>query len=190
MKKSARVHRMSLAWVIVILCLAACGASSLNAAPRRHKKKESVSGNGPTARLYQLLDQSMDGKLDIYLIANIYPDPSKPGQQFQRVLHVVYNKNLYFGRFTIHCRSVSKLTPDQLSTYTPEQVFNFANADSEEFEKIKEGTFGQTGDLYLLASGDLPLSSSPITSEVQQEYDTLLTAYILPAVQKQIAAKQ
>ncbi|MGH9396569.1 MAG: hypothetical protein ACRD18_06935 [Terriglobia bacterium] len=189
MKRPACVRGMGLIGVLAVVGVALCGPSPLRAAPRKHKK-ESGSANGPTARLYQILDQSMSGKLDIYLLADIYTDPSKPGQQFQRVLHVIYNKDLYFGRFTIHARSVSKLTSQQLSTYTPEQIFNYANQDTEEFEKINGGPFGQTGDLYLLATDDHPPSSSPITDDVQQEYDTLLTTYILPTVEKQAGAKQ
>lgn len=174
--------------VIVIACVMAGAAPSAQASPRRHRK-DSSSANGPTARLYRMLDESMGGKLDVYLLANIYADPSKPGQEFQRVLHVLYNKDLYFGRFVIHSRSVSKLTQQQLTIYSPEQIFNFAERDSSKFEKINAGPFGQTGDLYLLATDDHPPSSAPITSDVEQEYDMLLSDYILPAVQKQASAK-
>lgn len=184
-----RAPRALLIAATVVACFAATAVPYAHASPRRHKR-EAASANGPTARLYQILDQSMGGKLDIYLLANIYTDPSKPGQEFQRVLHVLYNKDLYFGRFVIHSRSVSKLTQEQLTIYTPQQIFNFAERDSAKFEKINAGPFGQTGDLYLLATDDHPPSSAPITSDVQQEYDTLLSDYILPAVQKQVSAKQ
>lgn len=188
MTKTWHAPRALLIAAIAVACLAAIAAPTAQASPRRHKK-DAASANGPTARLYRLLDQSMGGKLNIYLLADIYTDPSKPGQAFQRVLHVLYNKDLYFGRFVIHSRSVAKLTQEQLAIYTPEQVFNFAERDSAKFEKINAGPFGQTGDLYLMATDDHPPSSAPITNDVQQEYDMLLSDYILPAVQKQASTK-
>lgn len=188
MTKSWHAPRALLIAATAVAILAAGALPSAQASPRR-RRKEAASANGPTGRLYRLLDQSMGGKLDIYLLANIYPNPSKPSQEFQRVLHVLYNKDLYFGRFVIHSRSVSKLTQQQLTIYTPQQIFNFAERDSAKFEKINAGPFGQTGDLYLLATDDHPPSSAPITSDVQQEYDMLLSDYILPAVQKQAGGK-
>ncbi|HEV2419036.1 MAG TPA: hypothetical protein VGX94_14665 [Terriglobia bacterium] len=166
-----------------------CYAPPLRALPRKHKPKEAVAANDPTSRLYQMADQSLNGKFSLYLLANIYTDPST-GSQFQRVLRVTYDKTLYFGRFTIHVRSVSKLTPDQLATYTPEDIFNYGNADTAEFEKINPGSFGKTGDLYLAASNGQPLASAPIDSDVQSRYETLVTDYILPAVEKQAGQKQ
>jgi hypothetical protein len=166
------------------------GPGPLHAAPRRKKdKKETVSANDATAKLYKLLDDSFGGKLDLYLLADIYSDPSNPGQEYQRVIRVVYNKDLFFGRFTIHVRSVGKMDPAQLATYSPQAVFNFGGRDTQEFEKINPGPFGTTGDLFLEAVDDRPLAASPITDDVQQEYEMLMTKYILPAVEKQAAGK-
>ncbi|MGH9353587.1 MAG: hypothetical protein ACRD2G_15735 [Terriglobia bacterium] len=166
------------------------GAGPLQALPRRHKAKEAVSANDPTARLYQMADQSLDGKFSFYLLADVYTDPSHPGSPYQRVLRVVYNKALYFGRFAIHVRSVAKLTPEQLATYTPKEIFDYADTDTAEFEKIDPGKFGKTGDLYLAAANGQPLASSPITPDVQAEYEMLVTNYVLPAVEKQAAQRQ
>ncbi|MDE3179039.1 MAG: hypothetical protein KGM47_05195 [Acidobacteriota bacterium] len=185
MKQFRRVQWIGL--VVACIAVSLTPVTTARAFPRKHKKASSEA-TGPTARLYSILDQSMGGRLDLYMLADIYTDSS--GQQYQRVLHVVYNKDLYFGRFTIHVRSVSKLTPGQLSTYTPEQIFNYANQDSAEFEKINGGPFGQKGDLYLFASGDHPPASSPITDDVREEYRTLLNTYIFPAVEKEVKGKQ
>lgn len=172
--------------LVAILALAGLGllALPLAAAPRRHKNKDAVPANDVTSRVYQVADQSLQGKFSLYLLADLYPDPSNPGSQLQRVLRVVYDKDLYFGRFAIHVRSVGKLTPDQLSTYTPEEIFNYGNSDSAEFEKINPGRFGKTGDLYLAATNGEPLATAPVTPEVQAEYERLVTSYVLPAVEK------
>lgn len=189
MKQGSHRYCKLLIVAVALCCFAAAVAPGAWAFPRRHKKKEAASENGPTAQLYRLLDNSMGGKLNIYILANVYSEPSKPAQEFQRVLHVLYNKDLYFGRFVIHSRSVSKLTQEQMVIYTPEQIFNYADRDSAKFEKINDGPFGQTGDLYLLATDDHPPASAPITDAVQQEYNMLLTDYIIPAVEKQVSAK-
>ncbi len=158
-------------------------------AMRKKHKRHKIAANGPTAHLFQLLDNSFGGKLDLYLLADTYSDPSNPSQQYQRVLHVTYNKDLYFGRFTIHVRSVGKMTPAQLAIYNAKQIFGFGDQDAQEFEKINPGQFGKTGDLYLCASDDLPLAASPVTPEVQEFYDTLVTRYILPKVEEKAATK-
>lgn len=165
-------------------------ALPMNALPRRHKEKGGVPANDVTSHLYQIADQSLQGKFSFYLLAGTYPDPAKAGAQLQRVLRVVYDKDLYFGRFAIHIRTVSKLTPDQLIAYTPEEIFNYGNADTEEFEKINPGRFGRTGDLYLASSNGGPLATAPITPDVQSEYEKLVTDYVLPEVEKLAAGKQ
>ncbi len=178
---------------IMVLCglvILGCGFSLLGAAPRHKKEKKTPAGDTPTVQLYDVLNNSFAGKLDTYLLADIYSDPSGPGQQYQRVLHATYDKNLYFGRLTIHVRSVGKLNSQQLVIYTPEAIFKFGNSDSQEFEKINSGNFGETGDLYLETRNDEPLAEAAITDEVRQEYDMLVTKYILPAVQKQASGKQ
>ena len=184
-----KIGRTAILIVVAVASLIASGGTPAGAFPRKHKHKESAPGNDPTSRLYQTLDESQGGKLNLYMLADVYTDPSHPGQQYQRILYVVYNKDLYFGRLTIHVRSVSKLTPEHLSTYTPEQVFNYAANDTAEFEKIDPGPFGKTGDLYLAATEGHPLAAAPITEDVQQQYDMLLTDYILPSVEKQANAK-
>ncbi|MGH9403629.1 MAG: hypothetical protein ACRD2P_16180 [Terriglobia bacterium] len=187
MKQTARRSVTGPLLLFVTVCLISYAAGPLQALPRRHKSKEIASANDPTSRLYQMADQSLDGKFSFYLLANVYTDPSNPDSQYQRVLRVVYNKDLYFGRFAIHVRSVAKLTPQQLATYTPENIFNYATTDTAEFEKINPGSFGKTGDLYLAAADDHPLASAPITQDIQAEYEMLVTNYVLPAVEKQAA---
>ncbi len=180
---SDRKHRRTTARAaICALILFSQGASPLQA-----KKKHRPQGNpnDPTSRLFQLLDNSYDGKLnDLYLLADVYSDPANPGKQYQRVLRVDYDKSRFFGRFRIFVRSVAKLTPTQLQTYTPQQIYDFGEKDSAKFEKINPGPFGQNGDLYLQANGNGPLQTAPITENVRQQYDFLLTKYILPAVEK------
>ncbi|MGH9355564.1 MAG: hypothetical protein ACRD10_05480 [Terriglobia bacterium] len=179
-----------------LFLLAICGAFAMlpwsaspsQAMPLRKKAKTGkISSNDPTAQIFNILNSSHDGKLDLCLLADVYSDPSQPGVEYQRVLHVTYDKSLYFGRFTIHVRSVGKLNSNQLIAYTPKQVFDFGNRDTQEFEKIDRGPFGTTGDLYLLATDDNPLSAAPITDEVRQRYDAILTKFVLPAVQKEVA---
>jgi hypothetical protein len=191
-----RVLRESvLAAVTVLAILLGCAASSLYAVPRKKKKEKNgaVSANDLTARLFDIFNSSLGGKLnDRYVLADIYSDPSNPSQQYQRVLKVDYNKDLYFGRFVIHARSVGKMSAQQLAIYSPEQVYNFGGRDGQVFDKINPGPFGsETGDLYLAPppSGG-PLRTVPIDDSVTQEYQMLVSQYILPAVQKQVAQKQ
>lgn len=178
--------------ILAALVIAIISALPLSARPRKHKDKDKgeAAANDVTSRLYQIADQSLEGKFSFYLLAGVYTDPAKPGVQYQRVLRVVYDKDLYFGRFAIHVRSVSKLTPDQLAAYTPEDIFNYGNADTAEFEKISPGRFGRTGDLYLASSNGGPLAAASITPEVQSEYEKLVTDYILPEVEKLAGQKQ
>ena len=167
---------------------------ALHAVPRKKKKEKSgsVSANDPTARLFAILNNSDGGKLnDFYVLGDIYSDSSDPSQQYQRVLKVDYNKDLYFGRFVIHARSVSKMTPDQLAIYTPEQIYKFGGRDGQVFDKTNPGPFGsETGDLYLTPAANGPLRSSDVDDSVTQEYNMLVAQYILPALQKQAAQKQ
>ncbi|MGH9328205.1 MAG: hypothetical protein ACRD2B_16170 [Terriglobia bacterium] len=175
----------------VVFCgITVLGCGALEAAPRHKKEKKTATSSGPTAQLYNTLNNSYGGKLNTYLLADIYSDPSNPSQQYQRVIHVIYNKDLYFGRFTIHVRSVGKLNSQQLAIYNPEAIFKFGNSDSQEFEKINPGAFGETGDLFLEARNGEPLAEAPVTDEVRQEYEMLVTKYILPAVQKQASGKE
>ena len=43
----------------------------------------------------------------------------------QHVLQVDYDRDRFFGRFRIHVRGVSQLTPAQLKEYTPGQIYGF-----------------------------------------------------------------
>lgn len=158
------------------------GANQLQA---KQKHRSRSNPNDPTTHLFQILDNSYGGKLNnFYVLADVYSDPSDAGKQYQRVLMVDYDKSRFFGRFRIYVRSVAKLTPTQLQSYTPKQIYDFGETDSAKFEKINPDPFGGSGDLYLQAAGNSPLQTAPITDEVRQEYDTLLTKYILPAVGK------
>lgn len=150
----------------------------------RHKKAP-INPNDPTYKLYQLLDSSYGGKLaNFYLLADVYVDPQNPKAELQRVLRIDYDKGRYFGRFRIYVRVVGKLTQAQLKTYNVEQIYEFGESDDSEFEKINPGPFGETGDLYLKASSNGPLATEPVTDQVREEYDTLVTQYILPALEK------
>lgn len=149
------------------------------------KRHDSVSPDDPTYKLYQLLNDSYGGKLsDYYLLVNLYSDPQDPTNQLQRVIRVDYDKDLFFGRFHIFVRSVGKLTPDQMKTYDAKQIYDFGESDDTKYEKIDPGELGGTGDLYLKASADGPLAPAPITDEARQDYDMLITKYLLPALQK------
>jgi hypothetical protein len=144
-----------------------------------------ISPDDPTFQLYQLLDNSYGGNLkEFYLLADIYGDPQTPGKQFQHVLLVEYDKSRFFGRLRILVRSVAKLTPAQLKTYSPKQIYDFGEQDEQEFEKIDPGPFGQKGDLFLRATRVGPLAPAPTTDEVRMQYDSFLTKYVLPALKK------
>jgi hypothetical protein len=151
------------------------------------RKKKTLSGNpdDPTYKVYQILDDSYGGKLtDYYLLADLYADPKDPSNQLQHVIQVDYDKNRFFGRFQISVRSVGKLTQDQLTTYNVKQIYDFGDSDEAKFEKINPGPLGETGDLYLKAPANGPLAPAPVTDQASEEYDMLITKYILPALQK------
>jgi hypothetical protein len=149
------------------------------------EKKPVVDTNDPTYRLFQLLDTTHGGKLqDFFVLGDVYPNPQNPAQELQHVFKIEYDKSRYFGRFRIYVRSVSKLSVQQLKTYTPEQVYDFGNKDQEKFEKIEPGPFGQPGDLYFQATGDRPLHTAPTTDAVRKAYESSVSQYVLPALQK------
>lgn len=169
--------------VVFLACLGLLILATSSAWARR--KKNEVNPNDPTYKVYQLLNNQYGGKLkDFYLFANVHADPQNPKVELQRVLRVDYDKNQFFGRFRIYVRSVQKLTPAQLKTYSVEQIFKFAQSNDAEFEKIDPGPLGQRGDLYLKATSDGPLAPAQITDQVRQEYESLITKYILPALEK------
>jgi hypothetical protein len=171
-------------WAVFLSAVCAALIGLLPVSAKRNAP--TVSPDDPTYQLYQLLDNSYGGKLtDFYLLADIYNDPKNPENQLQHVLKVDYDKSRFFGRFQIFVRSVGKMTPEQLKTYSPKQIYDFGEQDEEEFEKIDPGPFGQKGDLFLHATSLGPMAPAPITDEVNKQYDTFLTKYILPGLKKQ-----
>jgi hypothetical protein len=139
--------------------------------------------NDVTGKLFQLLDSQHGGKLDdIYVLADTYTDAS--GDQYRHVLRIDYDKNRSFGRLAIYLRSVGKMTPEQLSTYTPEQIYGFGEVDLAKFVKTDPGPFGQKGDLYLESSEDQPLHTTAANGDARKNYEAYVTQYIIPALQK------
>jgi hypothetical protein len=158
--------------------------SSAVALAHAKEKANPASPDDPTARLFQFLDTSYGGKLtDFCVVANTYTNPSQPDQMLQHVLQVNYNKTRFFGRFRISVRGVSQLTPAQLKEYTPDQIYGFGS-DVAKFEKINPGPFGEAGDLYFRANAQGALAPAPITGDAIAQYDSFLTQYIVPALQK------
>lgn len=165
--------------------LASLLSGAIPAAQLHAKQKDAVDANDPTVRLFQLLDGSYGGKLgDFYLLADIYPDPKNPGQEFQRVLRVEYDKNRAFGKLKVYVRSVAKMQPDQLKTFTPKMVYEFGVEDAEKFVKTEAGPLGRMGDLYLRSTEEHPLATAPVTDEERKTYQRLVTDHVLPALQK------
>lgn len=145
--------------------------------------RNKVDENDVTSKLFQLLDNQHNGKLDdIYVLADLYTDSS--GEQYRHVLRVDYDKNRSFGRLAIYLRSVGKMTPEQLAAYTPEQIYGFGEVDLAKFLKSDPGPFGQKGDLYLESSEDQPLHTTSVTEEARKSYETFVTQYIIPALDK------
>jgi hypothetical protein len=149
----------------------------------------STDPNDPTHKLYALLDEKYNGKLDSFsMLADMVPDPQNAGQQLQRVIEIDYGKDRAFGKLNIHVRTVAPLTPDQLKAYTPKQIFDFAVADASKFIKTDAGSFGKPGDVYFQsAANDGALASVAVNSQVQTDYDTLVTQYLIPALEKKAA---
>jgi len=166
---------------IMLTVVAASFGSRLYA---KHKV-DPAAPDDATSQLFQLLDSSRDGKLpDFYLLADLYKDPSKPDDEYRHVLRVDYDKSRGFGKLNLWVRSVGKMTPQQLQTYTPKQIYDFAETDQEKYVKTTATTFGGSGDLYLRADGDAPLATSSINDDVRKSYDVFLTQYVLPALRK------
>jgi hypothetical protein len=153
------------------------------AAPPSARAREKNEPDPVTIQLFQILNTSFGGKVDHFcLLGDMYTDAS--GEQYRRVLRVDYDKSRTFGRLNIYVRSVGKMTPDQLATYTPAQIYDFGESDQAKFVKSDTLTFGAPGDIYLEAEGDGPLHTTPITDEVRKQYLTLITQYVIPALQK------
>lgn len=166
--------------------LALLAAISLGSAGLQGKeRKEEVPGNGPTSQLFQILDKSHDGKLkDFCILADTFKNPDQPQQELMHVIRVDYDQSKAFGKLLIHVRSVDKPQPEQLKVYTPADIYKFGQYDAEKFVKSTLGPLGQPGDLYLHTRGDMPLTSAPITDQIRGEYDTFLTQYLIPALEK------
>ena len=170
--------RRSLHLSAAFLVAAVLASPVLLSAGSRNRDENDVTG-----KLFQLLDTQHSGKLDdIYVLADIYTDPS--GDQYRHVLRVDYDKSRTFGRLAIYLRSVGKMTPEQLSAYTPEQIYGFGESDLAKFVKTDPGPFGQRGDLYLQSSDDGPLHTTAVTDEARKSYDDFITQFVIPAVQK------
>ena len=148
-------------------------------------KSEQADPDDATSRLFQLLDSARDGKLaDYYLLADLYKDPDKPDDEYRHVLRVNYDKGRGFGKLNVWVRSVGKMTPQQLETYTPKQIYDFAETDQEKYVKTSAGQFGTPGDVYLHATENGPLVTGPVTDGVRKSYGLFVTEYLLPALQK------
>lgn len=161
--------------------LAVTGASQLSA----KNKGTRVDPNDVTLRLYQLLDAERGGKLaGFYVLADIYKDQEQSGQEFQHVLRAEYDKDRSFGKLNLYVRSVAKMEPAQLQSYTPKQVYGYGETDLEKFVKTDPGEFGRPGDIYLRGEADIPLTTSPVTEEVRKSYEFFVARYLLPALQK------
>ena len=175
-----RIRKYSVAVLVAISLLAVAAPSAW-----AKKKRQSVSPDDPTYKVYQVLNDSYGGKLsDLYLLAGVYADPQDPSNELQRVIRVNYDKARFFGRFRIDVRIVGKLTPAQKKTYDAKQIYQFAESNSMEFEKINPGPLGGTGDLYLTATSSGPLAPATVTDQAREEYDPLITKYVLPALKK------
>jgi len=175
--KKIRMLAVSLA----VICAALVGVPSASA----RRETPTASPDDPTYQLYQVLDNSYGGKLkELYLLADIYNDPQNHENQLQHVLRVEYDKSRFFGRLRIQVRSVSKLTPEQLKTYNPKQIYDFGEQDEEVFAKIDPGPLGQKGDLFLQATSLGPLAPAPVTADITKQYESFITEYILPALKK------
>lgn len=150
------------------------------------KDKAAVNDpNDPAMRLFQLVDNSKGGKLtEYYVVAGVYKDPATPNEEAQQILKVDYDKAKVFGKLQIVVRSVGKLQPDQMKAYTAKDFFGFGLSDQAKFIKSEPGPFGKPGDMYLQSMPDRPLSSVPVTDEVRRNFETLVTDFIMPALEK------
>jgi hypothetical protein len=170
--------------ILALVTLSVLGLRTGGAAAK--EKAPPISPDDPTLRLYQLLDAQYGGKLDdLCIIADVFKDPKKSEHEEQHILKVDYDKNRGFGRLRIYVRTIDKLTPEQLKTYTPKQIYDYAEADSEKFTKTDPGSFGRTGDVYFRpVSEGGPLATAPLTDETRSAYERFLTDFVLPALQK------
>jgi hypothetical protein len=186
MRTRARTLLIISGTAVALLALGGGNARRLGAKDRGPQ----YDPNDPTFRLYTLLDSKYNGKLDEFiLLADVFNDPKNPGQPQQHVLRVDYNKNMAFGKLTLRVRTVAQLTPEQLKTYSPKQIYDFAESDSAKFTKTDPGAFGRAGDLYFEPTSEGgTLGTTPVTDAAEAQYDLLVTHYIIPALEKKSAA--
>jgi len=171
-------------WMLATLLVAGWSGNSAQALLVKEKVAP-VDANDSTYRLFQLLDTARSGKLtDFCLIADVYRDPNNPNEELQHILRAEYDKNRGYARLSLYVRSVGKIEPDQMKTYTPKDFYEFGQEDREKFMKTDPGPFGRPGDTYLRCDGDRPLATAPITDEVRKAYEFYLTQHLLPALQK------
>ena len=170
------------------LLAAFCALLSTVGLPLLHLAKEKtppVRADDLTLRLFQLLDTSYGGKLsEFYVLADVYKDPKIPEKELQHILKAEYDKERLFGRFRLYVRNLDKLTATQLKDYNLKQIYEFGDQDVEKFTKTDPGPFGRAGDLYSHSSANGPLATAPITDEARKEYETYITQWILPALEK------
>lgn len=185
MRTSARTLAIIVGAAFALLVLGSGNAGRLGAKERASQ----ISSDDPTVRLYNLLDSKYNGKLDdFFLLADVVNDPKNPGQAQQHVLRVEYSKDRAFGKLNIHVRTVAQLTPEQLKTYSPKQIYDFGEADSAKFIKTDPGPFGKPGDVYFEPASDGgAMGSVPATPEVQAQYERIVTQYLMPALEKKPA---
>ncbi len=179
MKNNGRISWMTLVVTLIVLVL---GGAQLTA----KDKTPQVGPNDPTVRLYGVLDSKYNGALEDYCVLGaVVDDPKNPGQKQQNVVRVEYKKDRPFGKLRIYLRSVAQLSPAQLKTYTPKQIYDFAETDSAKFTKTDPGPFGRPGDVYFeLAPDGGALATVNITPEVQAHYERLVTDFLLPSLEK------
>jgi hypothetical protein len=171
-------------WMLATLLVVSWSGSNAQALLAKEKVAP-VDANDSTYRLFQLLDTAHGGKLtDFYLIADVYKNPNKPSEELQHILRTEYDKDRGFARLNLYVRSVGKIGPEQMKTYTSKDFYEFGLVDQEKFMKTDPGPFGRLGDTYLRSDGDRPLATAPVTDEVRKAYEFYLTQYLLPSLQK------
>ncbi len=182
MRISMRTLLLTCGTILTVWLLAGAYAGRLGA----KEKTPQIDPNDPTVHLYSLLDSKYNGKVDdLYVLADVFNDPKNPGQPQQHVLRIEYAKDRAFGKLRIYVRTIAQLSPDQLKTYTPKQVYDFAESDSAKFTKTDPGPFGKSGDMYFQPTSDGgPLGQVTATPEVQTQYEHYVTQYIIPALEK------
>ena len=181
--------RRRILWIIAaavtVGCLFGPAPDSWGKEKKGKEVLDVVEPNDATLRLFQILDTNYGGKLkDMYVVADVQTDRNNPSREVQRVLRVEYDKARAYGRLNIYSRVVDKLGAEQLQSYTPQLIYDYGGEDVEKYTKTEPGRFGRTGDTFCLAKTDSPLVTSPVTDDVRKAYETLVTQYLMPALQK------